>query len=248
MEQGLSGLPLWFVVACLATLGAIWGSFAGALCRRWPEGRSITSGRSHCDSCGAQIAAFDLIPILSFLALKGKCRKCRSRFTVGTEFAGLCIGVLTALWFPPAQAFAAAIFGWFLLPLAILDYRHLWLPNALLVLLLLGAAIFAPLLISDITWMDRLIGGIAGFAILEALRQLYHVIRRKEGMGAGDPKLLGVLGVWLGWQLLPLTVLVASFVGLAVALLSSHRNESEPAEYPLGTFLALAAFIVVCLP
>lgn len=236
------------MTAGLATLGAIWGSFAGALCSRWPDGKGITRGRSHCDSCGAQIAPYDLIPIISFLVLKGKCRICGTPFTVGTEFIGLCIGATSALIFPPAQALAVAMFGWFLLPLAILDFRHLWLPNRLLGLLLVVGIIFAPLGVSSITWTDRAIGGIAGFATLEIVRQLYRLVRRKEGMGAGDPKLLGVLGVWLGWQLLPMTVLIASFLGLAAALLSGHRKEQDSMEYPLGTFLAVAAYIAVFLP
>lgn len=167
---------------------------------------------------------------------------------MGTECIGLCIGAAAALLLPPAQALAAAMFGWFLLPLAILDFRHLWLPNRLLGVLLIGGIIFAPLGDSGITWTDRAIGGIAGFATLEMVRQLYRLVRRKEGMGAGDPKLLGVLGVWLGWQLLPMTVLIASFLGLVVALLSGQRKEQESIEYPLGTFLALAAYIAVFLP
>lgn len=133
------------------------------------------------------------------------------------------------------------------MPLAILDFRHLWLPNALLGLLFLGGILFAPLWNSGITWTERAIGGIAGFATLEMVRQLYRLIRRKEGMGAGDPKLLGVLGVWLGWQLLPMTVLIASFLGLAAALLSAQRTEAGAIEYPLGTFLAVAAYINVFL-
>jgi leader peptidase (prepilin peptidase) / N-methyltransferase len=167
---------------------------------------------------------------------------------VGTECIGLCIGAAAALLLPPAQALAAAMFGWFLLPLAILDFRHLWLPNRLLGLLLIGGIIFAPLGDSRIAWTDRAIGGIAGYATLEMVRQLYRLVRRKEGMGGGDPKLLGVLGVWLGWQLLPMTVLIASLLGLAVALLSGQRKEQESIEYPLGTFLALAAYIAVFLP
>lgn len=140
------------------------------------------------------------------------------------------------------------MFGWFLLPLAILDFRHLWLPNRLLGLLLVVGILFAPLWDSGISWTDRAIGGIAGFATLEIVRQLYRLVRRKEGMGAGDPKLLGVLGVWLGWQLLPMAVLIASFLGLATALLSGHRKGQESMEYPLGTFLAVAAYIAVFLP
>lgn len=236
------------MAAGLATLGAIWGSFAGALCSRWPDGRSITRGRSHCDSCGAQIAPYDLVPIISFLVLKGKCRNCGSRFTVGTEFIGLCIGAMAAFLFSSGQALAVAIFGWLLLPLAILDFWHLWLPNRLLALLVVVGIIFAPLSGSSITSTDRAIGGIAGFATLEIVRQLYRIVRRKEGMGAGDPKLLGVLGVWLGWQLLPITVLIASVSGLAVALLSGRGREQESVEYPLGTFLAVAAYIAMFLP
>ena len=134
------------------------------------------------------------------------------------------------------------------MPLAILDFRHLWLPDKLLLLLVAVGSIFAPLLDLGITWMDRLVGALVGFLALEALRRIYRLIRRKDGMGAGDPKLLGALGFWLGWQLLPMTLLIASFLGLLTALATQVSRRQSRDAYPLGFFLAIAAFAVLFIP
>ena len=248
VEQWLSGLPPWFMLAGLALLGAIWGSFVGALCSRWPEGKTVATGRSRCDGCGTKISPLHLIPIFSYLFLRGKCPTCGSRFSIESEIIASCIGVAAAFWFPAPQAVAVAFFGWLLLPLAILDFRHLWLPDKLLLLLVAVGSIFAPLLDLGITWMDRLVGALVGFLALEALRRIYRLIRRKDGMGAGDPKLLGALGFWLGWQLLPMTLLIASFLGLLTALATQASRRQSNAAYPLGLFLAIAAFAVLFIP
>ena len=134
------------------------------------------------------------------------------------------------------------------MPLAILDFRHLWLPDKLLLLLVAVGSIFAPLLDLGITWMDRLVGALVGFLTLEALRRIYRLVRRKDGMGAGDPKLLGALGFWLGWQLLPMTLLIASFLGLLTALATQMSRRQSKTAYPLGLFLAIAAFAVLFIP
>lgn len=241
----LQTLPVWFMVLAGTVLGAIWGSFIAALCSRWPKGESIMHGRSRCDRCGTAIAARDLVPVASFLMLKGRCRHCGEpigRDTISIELIAAAIGGVAFLLFTPSAAFALSIFGWLLLPLAILDARHLWLPDRLTLLLAIAALPAAPLLGSPTTLTDRLIGGIAGFAVLEGIRRSYRMFRGQEGMGAGDPKLLGALGLWLGWQMLPLTLLTASGIGLAAALVMRGTMKA----FPLGTYLALAGFVVAC--
>jgi leader peptidase (prepilin peptidase) / N-methyltransferase len=238
-------LPEWFVLTSLAILGAIWGSFVAALCSRWPKGESVAKGRSSCDQCGRQIAFYDLVPVISFLLLKGRCRTCQSRIdpmSVGIELAAILIGTLPALLLSQPQTLAAAMFGWLLLPLIVLDQRHLWLPDPLVFVLAAFGFLVGPLLTPDLIPTDRILGLIGGFLSLEALRIAYRRFRHLDGMGAGDPKLFGALGIWLGWQALPVTLLAATLIGF-VSILAMHlATDVKRAEFPLGVYLAVAAF------
>ena len=231
-------------------MGAIWGSFVAAMCSRWPTGKSVATGRSHCDNCGHQIAAYDLIPIASYLLLKGKCRHCGGRIgplSLAIELIAAVIGAVPVLLLPAEQAIAAAVFGWLLLPLIMLDYQHLWLPNRLVLLLAVMGVLAGPMLTPDIAWTGRATGMFAGFLSLEMVRQAYKLFRKHDGMGAGDPKLFGALGIWLGWQALPMTLLIASAIGLAVVstlhVIAKHQRNA----LPFGSFLGVAAFAIVLI-
>jgi leader peptidase (prepilin peptidase) / N-methyltransferase len=191
------------------------------LCTRWPLGESVINGRSRCDDCGKTIAAYDLIPLFSYVLLKGKCRHCHAPIggdAIVIELAALVIGIVPAFLFPPAQAFAAAIFGCLLLPLIVLDIRHLWLPDRLVLALAIGGILLGPFLMPEVAPLDRLLGYVGAYGALEAIRLMYRTVRKREGMGAGDPKIFAALGVWLGWQALPLVLLLASGLGLLWAL------------------------------
>lgn len=247
MSNQLIVLPIWVLPTGLFILGAIWGSFVAALCSRWPKGESVAIGRSRCDQCRANISAYDLIPIVSYLLLKAKCRNCGQAIGVApivTELAAASIGAIPLLFLPHSQAIAAAIFGWFLLPLVILDYRHLWLPDRLTILLAMVGCIVGPMLSPSIDLVDRMIGLMAGFLSLEIVRQVYKQLRRHDGMGAGDPKIFGVIGIWIGWQMLPITLLLAVTFGLVwVCSMRAVRRDSGVA-LPLGSYLAVAAYLV----
>ncbi len=203
-------------------------------------------GRSACDHCGAAIAAYDLVPVISYIALRGKCRRCGKAIcpdTIIIELAGALIGALSLLFLPVPQALAAAIFGWLLLPLAVLDYRHLWLPNALVLALAATGLLAAPVLMPQIGWTDRAIGGLAGFLGLEAVRLAYRKLRHRDGMGPGDAKLFAALGFWLGWQMLPITLLVASAIGVMHALAARFVDLRHDIALPLGSYLAASALL-----
>jgi leader peptidase (prepilin peptidase)/N-methyltransferase len=232
-------------------LGAIWGSFVAAICSRWPRGERITDGRSHCDHCQTKLAAQDLVPVLSYIWLRGKCRYCACSIGVGalyTEFASAAIGLAAILIFANVQAVAAAIFGWLLLPLFILDLERLWLPNRLVLILALAGLLVGPLLTSELSWLDRALGGIFGFVSLDAIRQGFKKVRKVEGMGGGDPKLFAAIGIWLGWQALPLTLLVACISGFAFVLWHLLRGPKTQPQLPLGAFLCVGAFLIVLVP
>lgn len=242
----LFALPIWFLLASLIILGLIWGSFVAALCSRWPKGESVTKGRSRCDQCGSQIAAYDLIPVASYLLLKGKCRHCGQNIgllPLATELAAALTGAAPLLLLPESQAIAGAFFGWLLLPLILLDYRHLWLPNRLVLLLAVMGFVVGPMLTPDNTLVDRLAGLLAGFLSLEIVRRVYQQFRRRDGMGAGDPKLFGALGIWLGWQALPITLLGASAIGLILPTILHLMGKHHRAALPFGSYLGVAAYV-----
>jgi leader peptidase (prepilin peptidase)/N-methyltransferase len=230
----------------LGVLGAIFGSFIAALAIRWPEGRSVMRGRSACDSCGATLRPVELVPVLSYLVQRGRCRACGGQIDpwhVGVELAGIAIGIAAGFAAPGGTGCAGAVFGWLLLALAALDLRAFWLPDRLTVVLAV-AGLAAALLDVPPALSDRLIGGVVGYAALAAIAAAYRLWRGREGMGGGDPKLMGGIGLWLGWRMLPAVLVIASLIGLGVALFARARGAKVTGDMPLpfGTLLAIAAY------
>jgi leader peptidase (prepilin peptidase)/N-methyltransferase len=230
-------------VAALAggVAGAIIGSFLATLILRWPQGRGVARGRSACDGCGRTLGVIDLIPLLSAVVQRGRCRTCGARIDPlhGRVEAGCAvIGALSIGMMPSLEGVGWTLLGWILLTLAILDWRHFWLPDALTIpLAFLGFTL--GLWTTDVMLTDRVIGAVAGYGSLLVIALGYRALRGREGLGLGDAKLLGALGAWFGWQVLPFLLLIAASVGLAVMLLTG-RARSATARVPLGSFLALA--------
>lgn len=228
-----------------ALLGAVIGSFIATLVIRWPQNKSVITGRSACDHCAAPVHPRDLFPIFSFVALGGKCRSCRGpiqRDHVIIEVISALVGAVAIGLKPDSEGLAGAAFGWTLIALAALDLKYFWLPDKLTAMLALGG-IVTGLAGVDPSLSDRLWGGFAGFLSLFLISVLYRLIRKRDGLGGGDPKLLGAIGLWLGWQVLPGIVLGASVIGLlwgAVGMLRGRLLDSK-ARIPLGTLLVIAA-------
>lgn len=241
--------PAWGWAVLLGVLGLVFGSFIATLAIRWPEGRSVTRGRSACDACGKALKAHELMPVLSFVLQRGRCRDCGAAIRPShllVELLALVIGVSAALAAStPLEAAAGAMFGWLLLTLAALDLTAFWLPN-LLTGALAATGLATGLLGIGAPLMDRLIGGAAGFGALWAVAMLYRSVRGRHGLGGGDPKMFGGIGLWLGWQALPLVLLLASVLGLAAAaaLLLLGRRVDGTTRLPFGVLLAAGAFAV----
>lgn len=227
-------------------VGLIIGSFLATIVIRWPQQQSVVSGRSRCDNCDQPLRAIDLIPVVSYLIRSGKCAHCgakiRSDHLVIELGAGL-IGGLALFVDPGVTGLLGAIFGWLLFTLAALDAQHHWLPDRL-TLALAAIGLAASSFVDDPDFWNRLIGGIAGFSALFLIGWTYLKIRGREGLGGGDPKLLGAIGCWLGWSALPLVILGAALVGLAVAVMMRIRGQAIAADsaLPLGSFMAITAF------
>lgn len=230
-----------------AIAGLIAGSFLATLVLRWPQGRDL-GGRSGCDSCGATLRWTDLVPLVSFVAKRGRCSACGAaidRTHPVVELLCALVGGLSLSVAPDLAGVAAALIGWLLVALAALDLRHFWLPDRLT-----GAVAVVALVSGVLGAMppltDRLVGGLAGFVALAAIAWSYRILRHREGLGAGDPKLFGAIGLWLGWGALPFVLLGASGVGLLAVALMTLRGKAVGATTPIpfGTLLAVAAFPV----
>ncbi|HEY0596436.1 A24 family peptidase [Sphingopyxis sp.] len=230
--------------------GLVLGSFVATLVLRWPAGRSVF-GRSQCDRCGRTLGASDLVPLLSAAVSRGRCRTCQApidHFHWQVELGSAAIGVIALALLPGTAGWLWALLGWLLLPLALLDARHFWLPDRLNALLAVAGVLFAgPMLGTSL--LDRWIGALAGGAVLALVARAYRRARGAEGMGGGDPKLVAAIGAWLGWQALPLMLLLASFGGIVWALIAQRKGDQPLGQrrVPFGVFACTAAFAAVPL-
>ncbi|MBI2833123.1 MAG: prepilin peptidase [Acidobacteria bacterium] len=233
-------LPLAYLVA----LGLIVGSFLNVCIYRIPSGGSIAWPASHCPACKDPIRWFDNIPIVSFIVLGGRCRHCGARISFRYPAVELITAALFAIefwavgWQPlllPRLLFVSA-----LVVLFVIDLQHHILPN---VITLPGIAVgFALSLFFPPGWVSALIGIVVGGGVLFLVAEAYYRVRKEEGLGMGDVKMLAMIGAFLGWQLALLTLVLSSFAGslFGVGLMIAGRGGLKYA-LPYGTFLALAA-------
>ncbi|MEP7208627.1 MAG: A24 family peptidase [Casimicrobiaceae bacterium] len=205
--------------------------------------------RSACPGCGRPIRALENVPVVSWLALRGKCAGCGARIPARyplVELLGAVALVAAVLRFGPTwQGLAAAGLLWALLALTFIDFDTQLLPdNITLPLLWAGLLVnlwelFAPL-------TSAVIGAVAGYLSLWTVYWLFKLLRNKEGMGYGDFKLLAALGAWLGWQILPLIVLLSSAVGALIGIgliVTKGRDHNVPLAF--GPYLAIAGAIAL---
>ncbi len=234
----------------LALAGAAVGSFIGLVSLRLPKGEAIALGRSRCSRCARPLGPADLVPLLSFVGSRGRCRSCggaiQRRYPL-LEAACLTIGLVSALVLPLDRALLAALLAWWLLLLALLDVEHYWLPDRLTYpLIAIGLA--------AVSWLEpqrlphHLIGAGAGFLLLQGIAAAYGKLRGRIGLGGGDAKLFAAAGAWLGWEQLPLVLLGASGTALVAALILHHQSADFLAQrLPFGAFLAPAIWILYLL-
>ncbi|WP_243457196.1 prepilin peptidase [Parasphingorhabdus cellanae] len=239
-------MPIFAFPIAGALIGLIIGSFLATIIIRWPQGRSAMKGRSRCDHCGRTVRAIDLIPVISYVLRAGKCAHCGTRIKADhlvIELGAGLIGGFALFADPGLGGILGAIFGWFLLTLAALDAQHHWLPDRLTFLLAISGLV-ASFVDNGPDLPSRLIGGFAGFALLFVIGWAYLQLRGREGLGGGDPKLLGAIGCWLGWSALPLVMLGAGLVGLLAIASMRARGQAITVEsaLPLGSFMAVSAF------
>jgi leader peptidase (prepilin peptidase)/N-methyltransferase len=205
--------------------------------------------RSACPSCGHQITALENIPVLSWLALRGKCRNCKAPISARYPAVELLTGLLSALlvWtFGSGTAgLATLLFAWLLIAMTFIDVDTQLLPDDLTFPLLWAGLLF-NLNGTFVPLRDAVIGAAAGYLVLWAVYWLFKLATGKEGMGYGDFKLLAALGAWLGWAMLPTIILLSSVVGALVGIsliVFARRGRDKP--IPFGPYLAAAGMIAL---
>lgn len=253
--------PLLLVLSAAGVLGAIVGSFIGAALERMPQGRSVVTGRSACDSCGTALTVQELVPVLSWLVQRGRCRTCDAPIGVWQivcELGAAAIAMIAVLAAEQVPPLVTMVLGWQLLLLALLDLRHLWLPRVLTAMLAASGVMLAAArawAFDDWPGDDwsgiaiPLAGGALGFGMLWLVATAYRRVRGRDGMGGGDLLLMGAIGLWVGPLGVVHTLLGASIIGLlaaAVMHFAGRKIQSDTA-LPLGTCLAAAAFPVFLL-
>jgi leader peptidase (prepilin peptidase)/N-methyltransferase len=240
----IEALPPAFALVAFVAFGAIVGSFLNVCIYRLPLRKSIMWPSSACPHCGHELSWYENIPVVSFLALRAKCRTCHAPIAIRYPVVEALTAALFALgWWhygPGALLASRLIFGCALLVLFAIDLEHHLLPNAIT---LPGIAVgLAFSLFTEPGWQASLIGALAGGGVLFAAAEVYYRIRHEEGLGMGDVKMLAMVGAFLGWKLALVTLMMASLAGsvVGVALIASRRGTMKYA-LPFGTFLALGA-------
>jgi len=208
-----------------------------------PTPITLSTPRSRCPSCGHQITWHENIPLLSYLMLRGKCSACKAPISLRYPAVEIATALLFAAcgWRFGAQPQVLLWCGFVatLIALALIDFDTQYLPDDLTLPLLWAGIVAAALGWLPITLGASVGGAVAGYLALWFVFHAYRLVRGKEGMGAGDFKLLAALGAWLGWPLIPSIILLASAVGAAVgiALIAARRHDRD-VPIPFGPYLA----------
>lgn len=238
-------MTMEFLVAFV--LGCVVGSFLNVCIARLPRGESVVSPPSHCPRCGQAIRPWDNIPLLSFLWLRGRCRSCSEpiswQYPAVEALTGVLFAANVAAFGLAPWALVASIFCAALVVVTFIDLEHQIIPD---LISLPGIAL--GLLAAVAGWgpplWDRLLGALLGGGILWAVAEFYERLRGREGMGGGDIKLLAMIGAFLGWKAVLLTLLVSSLTGsLAGVGRALLRATSSETPIPFGPFLALGALV-----
>jgi len=228
--------------------GAIVGSFLNVVILRLPDQeQSIVFPASHCPKCQASLSWYENIPILSYIFLRGKCRHCSSTISCQYPLVELMMALLTVA-LVHTFSLSPATGGYFLFCAALLviifiDIHHQIIPDVISLPGIILGVLFS--LVSDtVSWQNSLIGVALGGGVLYAIALFYYLLRKVDGMGGGDIKLLAMIGAWLGWQSLPFVILVSSLSGTIVGLIAmTSQKKGGQTRIPFGPFLSGAALL-----
>lgn len=235
-----------FALTFAALFGAVIGSFLNVCIHRLPRGTSIVWPASACPTCGRALSWFENIPVVSYAFLRGRCRTCRTPISPRYPIVEALTAAMFALgwwYYGPGPLLASRlVFGCALIVLFAIDLEHHLLPNVITI-----PSIAIGFLLSVINppgWKSSLLGIVGGGGVLFLIAEGYYRVRREEGLGMGDVKMLAMIGAFLGWPLTLLSLMIASLAGtiVGVALIVTGRGTMKYA-LPFGTFLAIGAAV-----
>jgi leader peptidase (prepilin peptidase)/N-methyltransferase len=251
-------LQLQILLGVYATvLGLIVGSYLNVVIYRVPRGISTVLPRSRCPQCGTAIRAFDNLPVLSFLLLRGRCRHCAARISwryPAIEATTAALFLACFLRFGISfQAPVAALFAALMLALAMIDFDHMILPDVITYPAILLGLLLQPLVPWAALWSGPwgavaggALGALVGAGLLLAVWIGWYLLRHEEGMGLGDVKMLAAIGAFLGWKGVLVSLFFGALSGAAVGLvLMAVRGLDFRAKLPFGVFLAVGGLIAL---
>lgn len=234
--------------ALLVVTAPFIGSFLGAVVERWPKGKPLVLDRSRCPHCQHVLGPRDLVPLLSWLATRARCRYCDQRLSIWyptVEIAALVIAVWALMVLPVGLSWVSVLLGWTLLTLALLDLKSLWLPRVL-TWPLAAAGLLVTGLWNQRFPVDQAIGAVAGYLAMILVAELYRRHRGRHGLGEGDAHLFGALGAWVGWPGLPSVLLFAGGTGLlsVLILMRAEQRIGWTTPMPFGLHLCVGGWLV----
>ncbi len=248
--------------------GLVIGSFLNVCIYRIPRGESIVFPSSRCPNCGTAIRPSDNIPVLSYVLLGGKCRSCRAPISLQYPAVELLCSAAffscAVKWGVDPPAFLNCLFLAVIIVLVFIDYRHQILPNVVTLPAAISGLVLshfqtraffldrpglglASMLLPDdpgraVNWTGSILGALVGGGILYLVAVIYRVIRKQQGLGMGDVKMMAMVGAFLGWRLALLTIFAGSFLGsLAGIFLILFRGQNLQSKLAFGTFLGMGA-------
>jgi leader peptidase (prepilin peptidase) / N-methyltransferase len=245
MSMSIAGDDLWLSLFLLLT-GPFMGSFISASALSWPKRTNMGANRSSCGHCGRTLGLIDLIPLLSFFILGGKCRICKTpikRQHIVAELASTFIAITSVFWFHGWVMLASALFGFVLLFIALVDFRTRLIPDGAS-FSLVGAGIAVLFALHGQNGLfTAFAGAAAGYGVFWLVAFVYRHLRGREGLGMGDAKLLAGGGAWMGPFALPWIILLAAS-GALLVLVIMGRGQSlrRDTEIPFGPALAAAIY------
>ena len=232
-------------------MGGLWGSFANVCIHRLPLDKGVVSGRSYCPKCKKKISWKDNIPIISYLLLSGKCRKCKkpisSRYALVEFLSILSFVTIYFLYGITLTTLLFMILSLSLIIIFFIDLKHYIIPNEITFsMMALGfVKSFDPNLDSMFpNYVNSLIGGLFGYGIIWSIIYFYKQIRKKEGMGLGDAKLFAVVGFWFGWLAIPFVIFLSSVTALISVVPSLLKNsKSMSSQIPFGPYIIIGTLL-----
>ena len=233
-------------VAIVTLLGLAIGSFLNVVIHRLPKRESLVSPGSRCPACGYALGAADNVPVLSYVLLGGRCRRCRTRISVRYPIVELVTAAIFLAhyyvfgWTPLLAV--RLLFASSLVALFAIDLEHHLLPDAITLPGIVAGLLTSLVLPPGIR--DALIGVLAGGGVLWLIGEAYYRYAGEEGMGGGDVKMLAMIGAFLGWQLVIVTLVFSSIAGAVIGMLViAVKRGGMKYALPYGTFLSIAAFV-----